>query len=840
MNKKIITLLLLLSMLPVSAQKQMKETPNDLYSETSDPNDYYVRVIPPENAGNSTLFPMGSAVNSRGETVRVTSQSMWWNDRPVIPVMGEMHFSRIPAAEWRNELLKMKAGGINIISTYVFWIHHEEKQGEYDWSGQRNLKAFVRLCKELELKLVLRIGPWCHGEVRNGGFPDWMASSGIKLRDNNPAYLKEVGIWYREIFEQAKDGLWKDGGTIIGIQIENEYRGRWEHLAALKKSAQEAGFDVPLYTRTGWPALSSPAIFGELIPLYGDYADGFWDRSLDEMPGDYAKSYLFRSFRSSTVIATEQLPPQLGVDNPADASYPYFTCELGGGMMPGYHRRIRIEPMDIYAMSLVRVGSGSNLPGYYMYHGGTNPDGKLTYLNEEQATPMTNYNDLPVKTYDFQAPLGEFGQVNEHYHLLRRFHLFLQDQGDILAGMSPFFPEKMLADPQADSLLRWSARSDGHSGFVFVNNYQRLKTLGQKTNVQFTIGLPDGDLTFPEAPLSIASGLSFFLPFNIRLGDAHLIYATAQPVTKIEEDNLLTYFYYKLPGIPAGFVFNRNDIQLEKNLEEKAQIKGNRIYFAQLDCGLDAAFSFRDKSNRLINVVLLDDSLSLSLWKGNLAGKERIFLTGSELICDGQEIRLSGVNQNHFSVAIYPEVKSLVSENLVLQAERDGLFFRYSLDLPEISLPEVRWKKIKEAGKLRILPIGQAKVAESPKDADFEQAAVWQIGFSGNINPERDIYLQFPYIGDVARIYAGEQLITDNFYNGNVFELGLKRFVPEIFGKDLQIKILPLQQDAPVYLQSDAPVDFQGQKAIIDLPEVKVYEKRSVVVFTGIPVKKQM
>jgi hypothetical protein len=85
----------------------------------------------------------------------------------------------------------------------------------------------------------------------------------------------------------------------------------------------------------------------------------------------------------------------------------------------------------------------------------------------------------------------------------------------------------------------------------------------------------------------------------------------------------------------------------------------------------------------------------------------------------------------------------------------------------------------------------------------------------------------------VARIYAGEQLITDNFYNGNVFELGLKRFAPEIFGKDLQIKILPLQEDAPVYLQSDAPVDFQGQKAIINLPEVKVYEERSVVGCAG-------
>ncbi|MBP1663773.1 MAG: glycoside hydrolase family 35, partial [Bacteroidetes bacterium] len=186
----------------------------------------------------------------------------------------------------------------------------------------------------------------------------------------------------------------------------------------LKRMAVELGFDVPLYTRTGWPKLASPVPYGEIIPLYGDYADGFWDRSVAEMPGDYGKSFLFRSFRSSTVIATEQLPAQSENDASGDTGYPYFTCELGGGMMTSYHRRINIAPMDVYSMALVRVGSGSNLPGYYMYHGGNNPDGKNTTLNEEQACKYTNNNDLPVKSYDFQAPLGEFGQINPHYHLL--------------------------------------------------------------------------------------------------------------------------------------------------------------------------------------------------------------------------------------------------------------------------------------------------------------------------------------------------------------------------------------------------------------------------------------
>ncbi|MCD7942663.1 MAG: beta-galactosidase [Bacteroides intestinalis] len=243
---------------------------------------------------------------------------------------------------------------------------------------------------------------------------------------------------------------------------------------------QEIGFDTLLYTRTGWPKLSSPVPFGEILPLYGDYADGFWDRTMDEMPGEYGKSYLFRSFRNSTVIATEQLPKQSDKDNPDDVGYPYFTCELGGGMMTSYHRRIAIDPMDVFAMSLVRVGSGSNLPGYYMYHGGSNPTGEHTTLNEQQASNFTSHNDLPVKSYDFQAPLGEFGQINPHYHLLRRLHLFLQNFGNELATMPPYFPGNAPTDYNNDSVVRWSVRSNGESGYVFINNYHRLKTLTEK------------------------------------------------------------------------------------------------------------------------------------------------------------------------------------------------------------------------------------------------------------------------------------------------------------------------------------------------------------------------
>jgi beta-galactosidase GanA len=80
--------------------------------------------------------------------------------------MGEFHFARYPENEWREELLKMKAGGVDIVSTYVFWIHHEEIEEQFDWSGSRNLRRFIQTCQEAGLKAFVRCGPWDHGEVR--------------------------------------------------------------------------------------------------------------------------------------------------------------------------------------------------------------------------------------------------------------------------------------------------------------------------------------------------------------------------------------------------------------------------------------------------------------------------------------------------------------------------------------------------------------------------------------------------------------------------------------------------------------------------------------------------
>ena len=96
--------------------------------------------------------------------------SLTVNGKGFYPVMGEMHFSRYRNRYWAEELCKMKSGGVDIVSLYTIWIHHEEVRGEFDFGGDRDLHKFLQTVKDCGLKCILRIGPWAHGEARNGGF----------------------------------------------------------------------------------------------------------------------------------------------------------------------------------------------------------------------------------------------------------------------------------------------------------------------------------------------------------------------------------------------------------------------------------------------------------------------------------------------------------------------------------------------------------------------------------------------------------------------------------------------------------------------------------------------
>lgn len=179
------------------------------------------RVKPPEFR-SSHLKIDGS--NYHGESFSVNNYYMSINENPAIPVTGEFHFTRYPNYFWDEAIKKIKAGGINILATYVFWNLHEEQEGKFDWTEDRNLRKFVELCKYNNVKVILRIGPYGHGEIRNGGLPDWLLGKKLSIRSNDPVYLTYVDRLYQQISKQVEGLLFSDGGPVFAIQLENEYQ----------------------------------------------------------------------------------------------------------------------------------------------------------------------------------------------------------------------------------------------------------------------------------------------------------------------------------------------------------------------------------------------------------------------------------------------------------------------------------------------------------------------------------------------------------------------------------------------------------------------------------------
>src|SRR5688500_9403270 len=231
---------------------------------------------------------LGSNRSPSGQTIDATSRYLQRDGQPWLPVMGEFHYSRYPEDRWEEEILKMKAAGVEIIASYVIWIHHEEEEGRFDWSGQRNLRRFVELAARHGLYSYPRIGPWSHAEVRNGGIPDWVLQRvGSAARSNDSTYLAAAQRFYAQIGEQLRGLLWKDGGPIIGIQLENEYNARGpgrgeEHILELKRMALGVGLDVPLYTVTGWDNTVLPPAEG--LPVFGGYPDMPGEPSTERVP----------------------------------------------------------------------------------------------------------------------------------------------------------------------------------------------------------------------------------------------------------------------------------------------------------------------------------------------------------------------------------------------------------------------------------------------------------------------------------------------------------------------------------------------------------------------------
>lgn len=713
-------------------------------------------------------------VNPQGERIDVNNFYMMMGGKPVIPVMGEFHYVRYPVAQWEEEILKMKAGGVTVIPTYVFWSLHEEVEGQFRWDGQRDLRHFVELCQKHDMAVIVRIGPFCHGEIRSGGFPDWLFAKPLEVRSNDPEYLKLVKRLYTEIGHQLQGLYYKDGGPIIGCQIENEmqhsaapwaicYPGEPKdhtaasynageamigvgnqahkatgaemgtlHMKLLKQMAVEAGIEVPFYTATGWG--NAAVIEGEAIPVTAAYTYPFWAKP------HRSKFLMFKDLTSEADYAPTRY-------NPAD--YPSFCAEMGAGIQMIYSARPIVTAQAAEALMVRTLGSGSNGIGYYMYHGGSTPK-QIGGVGSFQDEPM----GMPKVSYDFQAPIGEFGLEGKMYRNLRLLHTFLADFGSLLAPMEPVLPADWhQMTPDNRDHLRYAARIKDGSGFLFMVNFQDHDTLRHDQSGVVKLHLKSETLSIP---VTLPKDESMILPFNLYMDGRLLKYATAQLLTKVTDRGIPHYFFFVPDGVKPQYVF-----------------AGGKMF--RPVAGFKSTFAYKG-----IKVTTLTRQQALNALKVN--GK--LLITDATVLPAADGATLLSLGNHQVSYVVYPSKQG---------------FQRQTASVA----PVATQFQVQKAGPRRM----SVKLATPHTTLANVQ----------------ELYLRIHYVGDVAMAFMKGQLVQDEFYHGEPWTIGLKRYDDDLKTDPLTFYFRPLRKNAPFLgdLPKQAVPDF-ANGPVVEIKNVEV------------------
>ena len=307
------------------------------------------------------------------------------NGEPFVVKAAELHYPRIPRPYWDQRIKLCKALGMNTICLYTFWNSHEPKQDQFDFTGQNDLREFIKLCEANDMKVILRPGPYVCAEWEMGGLPWWLLKKkDIKLRENDPFFLERVDKFQKAVADQVGDLTISDGGPIIMVQVENEY-GSY-------------GTDKPYVSNIRDMLRKN---FGNDVTLFQcDWSSNFTNNGLDD---------LIWTMNFGTGANIDQQFAKLKELRPES---PLMCSEFWSGWFDKWGANHETRPAADMIEGIDEMLSKGISFSLYMTHGGTNW-GHWAGANSPGFAP-------DVTSYDYDAPISESGQTTPKYWELRK------------------------------------------------------------------------------------------------------------------------------------------------------------------------------------------------------------------------------------------------------------------------------------------------------------------------------------------------------------------------------------------------------------------------------------
>ncbi|KAG7208473.1 hypothetical protein KM043_014699 [Ampulex compressa] len=352
------------------------------------------------------LFAAFALTAALGQTVNLQADNTEWkfgfgvdyennqfllDGKPFRYVAGSFHYFRAPRQYWRDRLRKMRAAGLNAVSTYVEWSFHQPEINTWRWSGDADLVEFLNIAQQEDLFVLLRPGPYICAERDLGGLPYWLLTyvPDIKLRTNDSRYMEYSEIYLNEVLERVKPYLRGNGGPVIMVQVENEY-GSYkacdtDYTNKLRDIIhRKVENKALLYTTDGASASMLRCGFVPGVYATVDFGSG----------SNVTKSFeIMRFYQPRGPLVNSEY-------------YPGWLTHWGEPF-----QRVKSRPVAEKLDEMLAVGASVN---FYMFYGGTN------FAFTSGANGGVGKYDPQLTSYDYDAPLTEAGDPTEKYFEIRK------------------------------------------------------------------------------------------------------------------------------------------------------------------------------------------------------------------------------------------------------------------------------------------------------------------------------------------------------------------------------------------------------------------------------------